>query len=80
MKKIIISLAALAAVSTAALAERNYDISSPPFGETQLEKLHKSANTSVSSSTDLFAVPNDKRAVRGNYDNNVRDNIGNHSN
>jgi hypothetical protein len=33
MKKIIISLAALAAVSTAALAERNYDISSPPAGE-----------------------------------------------
>jgi hypothetical protein len=36
MKKIIISLAALAAVSTAALAERNYDISSPPYGETAL--------------------------------------------
>jgi hypothetical protein len=33
MKKLIISLAALAAVSTAALAERNYDISSPPAGE-----------------------------------------------
>jgi hypothetical protein len=33
MKKIIISLAALAALSTAALAERNYDISSPPVGE-----------------------------------------------
>lgn len=33
MKTLIVSLAALAAVSTAALAERNYDISSPPYGE-----------------------------------------------
>jgi hypothetical protein len=41
MKKIIISLAALAAVSTAALAERNYDISSPPVGEA----VFKSKNT-----------------------------------
>jgi hypothetical protein len=34
MKKILISLAALAAISGSALAERNYDISSPPVGET----------------------------------------------
>jgi hypothetical protein len=33
MKTVLTSLAALAAVSTAALAERNYDISSPPVGE-----------------------------------------------
>jgi hypothetical protein len=38
MKTILISLAALAAVSTAALAERNYDISSPPYGETVVMK------------------------------------------
>jgi hypothetical protein len=80
MKKIIISLAALAAISTAALAERNYDISSPPVGETQLEKQHKNAAAGVSSSVDLFAVPGAKHVVRGNYDNNIRDNIGNHSN
>jgi hypothetical protein len=40
MKKIILSLAALAAVSTTALAERNYDISSPPFGETVMAKKY----------------------------------------
>jgi hypothetical protein len=33
MKNIIIALGALALASTAALAERNYDISSPPVGE-----------------------------------------------
>jgi hypothetical protein len=38
MKKIIISLAALAALSTGALAQRNYDISSPPYGETVVLK------------------------------------------
>jgi hypothetical protein len=76
MKKIIISLAALAVLSTASLAQRNYDISSPPVGETQLEKLNKNVNSGVDSNTDLFAVPGTKRVVPGNYDNNVRDNIG----
>jgi hypothetical protein len=49
MKKIIISLAALAAISGSALAERNYDISSPPVGET----VYRSKN---SVDTNAFQV------------------------
>ena len=71
MKKIIVSLAALAALSTAALAERNYDISSPPYGETQLMD-HKASAADVS----LFAAPQFVTVKKNNYDNNVRDNIG----
>ncbi len=70
MKKIIVSLAALAALSTAALAERNYDISSPPYGETQLVK-----NTSSAVTVDLLAVPQ-MTMKHTNYDNNIGDNIG----
>jgi hypothetical protein len=44
MKKFIIALGALTLASTAALAERNYDISSPPFGESQ--SVSRQAGTS----------------------------------
>ncbi len=70
MKKIVISLAALAALSTSSFAQRNYDISSPPVGEKQLEK-----KTGPASDVRLLAVPSLKK-VEGNYDNNIRDNIG----
>lgn len=72
MKKIIISLAALAALSTGAFAQRNYDISSPPYGETQLMKGHAAGNSDVR----LFAVPQMTVKHQTNYDNNIRDNIG----
>jgi hypothetical protein len=53
MKKIVISLIALAALAAPALAERNWDISSPPVGETIFgQKKMKSA-----ADTNLFAVP-----------------------
>ncbi len=53
MKTMLISLAALAAVSTAALAERNYDISSPPYGEVIFGVKKKDAYSNVQ----LLAVP-----------------------
>jgi hypothetical protein len=60
MKKIIITIAALATLSTAALAERNYDISSPPYGETHLMTMSKGkAVTNVQ----LFAAPAAKKNV-----------------
>jgi hypothetical protein len=55
MKKIIISLAALAAISTAALAERNYDISSPPVGEIvfKSKKVYSTYPLSVGTSDSI---------------------------
>jgi hypothetical protein len=50
MKKLIVSLAALAALSSAALAERNYDISSPPYGETGLMKRQNADVNAFSAS------------------------------
>lgn len=74
MTKIIISLAALAAISTSAFAQRNYDISSPPVGEAQLEA--KSHNA-VSADVRLLVAPRLVMVKRNNnYDNNIRDNIG----
>jgi hypothetical protein len=59
MKTVLISLAALAAVSTAALAERNYDISSPPVGEVIFGQK-KNSNTDVR----LLATPEANKVDR----------------
>jgi hypothetical protein len=71
MKKTLIALAALATLSTAALAERNYDISSPPYGETPFV-IHKSTGN-TSSNVQLFAVP----AAKGQVLDTIRDDASN---
>jgi hypothetical protein len=74
MKKTLIALAALATLSTAALAERNYDISSPPYGETPFV-IHKSTGT-TSTKVQLFAVP----AAKGQVLDTVKDDASNDNN
>jgi hypothetical protein len=72
MKKIIISLAAVAAFSTAALAERNYDLENKPFDAYTNSMQSMKKDTSVAP----LVIVQSKKAMMNNYDNNIRDNIG----
>ncbi len=72
MQKIIISLAAVAALSSAAFAERNYDLENKPFDAYTNSMQSKTKDVAVSP----LLVVGGKQALTNNYDNNIRDNIG----
>jgi hypothetical protein len=73
MKKIIISMAALAAISTAALAERNYDISSPPVGETVFKTKRADTDARAFAAPKLIKKSGQPASVLDSYgDNNSK--------